>query len=100
MIVVDFNNTNHTIEVIPREYPTGAITLTIENRVTDATTSPAATYVTTAGVMAVSFTYTFVEKYKYIFTLKEGSTVLFIGEFFATTQTPQDYKITNGLYTS
>lgn len=98
MIVIDPNITSHNIKLIPRYYPTGALTFVTYNEATQESGNISVTYVITDGILTLSFTNTFVEDDNYQYQLSEGTEVVSRGKIFVTAQTPQDYKQTNGLY--
>ena len=98
MIVVDPNITSHDIKLIPRYYPTGALTFVTYNEATQVSATIANTYVITDGILTLSFTATFAEDDNFQYQLSEVDEVVSRGKIFATAQTPQDYKLTNGLY--
>tara|TARA_R110000772_G_scaffold36098_4_gene86643 strand:+ start:2976 stop:3281 length:306 start_codon:yes stop_codon:yes gene_type:complete len=91
-------NASHDIDLIPRIYPTGAIVLALYNESTKVTTTPGNTYVIANGVLTVTFTKAFAEGDKYQIKITEGAVVIFRGKLLATAQTPQAYKLTDGLY--
>ena len=92
-------DTSQDIEFIPRVYPTGALTLDIYDETSQVTTAAVAnSYVTTDGIVTISFTFDFTSGYKYQFTIKEGADVIYRGKIQITSQTPQDFKQTDGYY--
>ena len=98
MTVLNPNDATHDIKLIPRYYPTGALTFVTYNEVTQASNTIANTYVIVDGILTLSFTFTFEEDDNIQFQVSEVEEVVYRGKIFATTQTPQDYKQTNGLY--
>ena len=99
MKVIDPTDTSHELKIVPRYFPDDTIVVTLKNEVTKTEYTPTPTYRILNGFMYVSFTYTFTNKDKYEIKITEGTSVVYRGKIHATTQTPQDYKITNGLYT-
>ena len=99
MKVVDFNVTSHSITLVPRFYTDNAISISLYDEATQITTSTANAHTTANGIMTYPFTHTFLENDKYQFKLLDGTTVVYRGKLIATDQVPQDYKLTNGLYT-
>ena len=99
MKVVDFNDSNHTLKLIPRFYTVNSIDISLYNESTKVTTTTTNAYTITNGMMTYGFTHTFLDNDKYQFKLLDGATVVYRGKLIATSQTPQDYKLTNGLYT-
>jgi len=98
MIVVDTLETSHTLQLIPRYIPESAISFFAYNETTQESVTIPNTYQIIDGVLKLSFDYTFEEDDKLQFELEEIGEIVFRGKIFATTQTPQDYKLTNGLY--
>ena len=98
MIVVIPTDFTHNIKLIPRYSPTGALTFITYNESTQESATISNTYVIANGVLTLTFDFTFVEDDKLQFEIQESGTVVFRGKMFATTQVPQDYKLTNGLY--
>jgi hypothetical protein len=99
MTVVNPNDASHDIKLIPRYYPTGALTFETFDEATQESLIISNSYVIANGVLTLTFTSTFTEDQNLQFKLSEVAEVVFRGKLFATTQTPQDYKQTNGLYT-
>lgn len=98
MKVVITDNTTHNIDLIPREYPSGAIVFVLKNEVDRVETTVSNTHVIINGILTITFAFSFSENDKYQFKITEGTTVIYRGKLIATDQTPQDYKLTNGLY--
>ena len=98
MKVVLPTDSEHNITLLPRYYTDGEVVLTLYNEVTKVESTPATTQVTVNGIMTITFTFTFADKDKYQFTLHEGLEVLYRGKIVATSQTPQDFKLTDSLY--
>ena len=90
---------NTDMTLIPRFYPDTAVVVSIFNETSQVTTTPANSYVIRNGEMIVSFTQTFVDKDKHqIKIVDSNSKVVFRGKTICTSQEPQDFKLTNGLY--
>ena len=98
MKVVIPTNSEHDIVLVPRYDTDGEVSLTLYNEVTKVESTPAVVQVTTNGKMTITFTFTFADKDKYQFTVKEGNEVVYRGKIVATSQTPQDFKLTDSLY--
>ena len=98
MKVVVTTDGTHNIDLIPREYPTGAVVLELKNEVDSVVTTVANTYVVIDGILTITFAFTFSENDKYQFKITEATTVICRDKLIATIQTPQEYKLTNGLY--
>tara|TARA_R110000803_G_scaffold69058_5_gene131263 strand:+ start:2118 stop:2420 length:303 start_codon:yes stop_codon:yes gene_type:complete len=98
MKIVSPNDANHTIELTPRFYGSTTVVFTLRNETTDVSSTVANTYSYTDGISSLAFTYTFVEADKFQMTITEGTDIVFRGKLLATTQTPQDYSLTDGEY--
>jgi hypothetical protein len=99
MKVVSPNDTAHTITLIPRTYDTQALSLKLYNEATQETHNVTNSYVTTDGVMVYTFNYSdFNEGDKYQILLQSGLKTIYRGKLIATSQEPEDYKLTEGAY--
>lgn len=98
MVVVNPNNTSHTSNIIPREYPTGAITIDLYSEYTKVSTSVVATYTTYGGILTIAFDFTFSENDQYQVKILEGAYIIFRGKLIATAQNTQSYNLTNDKY--
>ena len=106
MKVIDPNDTAHSIIVIPRDYTFSvSINLEIFDETTQVRQVVAITnFATSNGYTTINFTdaqYTNVDFYedgKYQLKVTFGSEVIYRGKMIATSQVPQEYKLTNGLY--
>jgi len=98
MNVVNPNDTTHEIIIIPRIYPTDAIVLNLYNEAKQTNEDVANTYTIMGGKMTVEFDYTFIEGENFQVKITENAEVVYRGKLFATSQTPQDYKLTNNVY--
>ena len=97
-MVIDPNSTTHTLKVIPRFYPSNDITVTLYNESSQEDETLVTTYNVDNNKLVINFTYTFVENDKRQIKIVEGSDVIFRGKLFATSQEPQEYKLTQGVY--
>ena len=98
MTVIDPNITAHDITIIPRFYPVTEVVVSLFNESSQVTATPTATYSIANGFMVVSFTFTFADKDKHQIKITEGTEVVYRGKTITTTQDPQDYKLTDGVY--
>jgi len=98
-MVIDPSNTTHTLSVVPRFYPSTNIVVELYNEATNVTTSPSNTYTITNGKVNITFTFTFLENDRHQLKVTEGTEVVYRGKTLTTSQEPQDFKLTNGLYT-
>ncbi|HKK11862.1 MAG TPA: hypothetical protein VJ945_03465 [Flavobacteriaceae bacterium] len=92
-------DTTHNITLIPRFDTVNALTLSLYNEATKVSTTVSNSYLETDGNLVITFDFTFVEKDKYQIKILDGTDVLYRGKLIATTQEPQDYKLTDGRYT-
>ena len=110
MKVISPDDTTHIIKLIPRFYEIGA---TLILNIQDESTTDKLNQSVTLGTFTVvdryvNITFTDAEystldfyengKYQIRVTDVDTSEILYRGKMIATTQTPQDYKLTNGLY--
>lgn len=98
MNVVNPNDTEHTIKLIPRYYPTEGITLSLFNEATQISENVDNTFTVTDGNLFLTFEYTFTENQKFQIKLNEDDEIVYRGKLFSTTQDPQEYKLTNNVY--
>ena len=99
MKIVDPGDTTHNITLIPRTETVNALTLVLYNEATKVSTTVANTHVLRDGNLIITFDFTFANKDKYQIKISDGSEVIYRGKILATTQIPQDYKLTDGRYT-
>ena len=92
------SNTSQSIVLEPRFYPTSAIVLELYNESTKETLTLVNSYFVVDGVMTVLFDLDTLEGDRFQIKIKEGVNVVYRGKAFATDQSPQDYKLSNGLY--
>jgi len=98
MKVVNPNDTEHTLQLIPRFYPTGEIVLSLYNEFTTISADVDNIYITTDGNLFITFDFEFENNSKYQIKITEADEVVYRGKLMATTQTPQDFKLTNNVY--
>lgn len=98
MKIINFNNTNHTIRLIPRYYPTGLLTINLWNEIKAETTIINGTYILSNGYLDFSFTFVFVNKDRYSFKVMENNNVVYRGKIYSTIEDTQDYKQSTYLY--
>ena len=98
MKIVDPNNTNHIIYIVPRYYTDLATTLNIYNETTKVNEVVTNVCTTLNGVTSVNFDYNFNDKGKYQIKLTDVNGVVYRGKIMATSQDSQDYRMTKDLY--
>jgi len=98
MKVVNPNETEHTIKLIPRFYPTDALVLNLYNEFTTISTDVDNIYIVTDGDLFITFDFDFENNSKYQIKITEADEVVYRGKLIATTQDPQEYKLTNNVY--
>lgn len=120
MKILNPNNTTHTITLQPRFKPTGVFYLYFDNVNSLPTNhslqdgnendflngsgailevTPAEnTYTYVNGVLNITFDLTVKEGNRFALKVEESGIVIYRGNLFCTTQTPQDYKLTKNKY--
>lgn len=106
MKVIDPDNSSHSIVLIPRLYTLDAsLDLEFYDETKRTTESIATTtYSVSNGYLTMNFTdaefstITFYEDGKYQIKISDTSGVVYRGKMIATTQTEQDYKLTDEVY--
>lgn len=99
MKVINPNNTNHSITVIPRFDNYGVLTLNLYNEATADSTDVVITSVDNDGYLELDFTYDFTENDKYqIKLIDSNNEIVYRGKLLATTQETQEYQLTKDLF--
>ena len=98
MAVIDPNNFVHTLNVIPRYYPSNPLVISLYNEASQETFTPSNSYNITDGKLNITFTFTFVDKDRHQVKITESDNVVYRGKLLTTTQDPQEFKQTDGLY--
>ncbi len=98
MNVVNPNDTTHIINFIPRYYPSDDLVFSLYDETTQISEVVDNIYLTTNGITSLTFDYTFTENQKFQIKITDEIGVVFRGKLIATSQDPQDFKLTNGLY--
>ena len=107
MKIINTNSATYTIDLIPRSNFTSS---TLDFELYDETTRVAETLSSSVfyfidGILTWEFvpadfsTITFTENETYQLKISDNGDVLYRGKVLVTTQTPQDFKLTDGLYT-
>ncbi len=99
MNVVIPANATHVIKLTPRYTSTSTVVLSLYNEEDRVSTIVANTFTYLNGIFTLTFDFTFAEDDKYQIKITDTNGVVYRGKVFATSQTPQDYKASNGLYT-
>ncbi len=98
MTVVNPNDTNHAIKIVPRFYPSDELSIVLRDEFTDIEYTPTTTYISEKRLTVLMFEHTFKESDSYQVTVKEGRDIIYRGILFATTQNTQDFKLTKDKY--
>lgn len=99
MIVLNPENTNHTITIVPRYYPESAsLTCKLYNEATKVETSQSVSQTVSNGNLSFGLTFTFSESDKYQIAIYDANEVVFRGKIFATEQESQTFKLTQDKY--
>ena len=96
MIVIDPNDTEHNIVITPRYYNANANTFTITDEDNRAETVLSNVKAISGGQATYTVTLSTSEGKSYSIKVEDGSTVVWRGKMFVTSQTTQNYKI-NGV---
>ena len=98
MTVINPNNTTHTLNVVPRYYPSNDLVISLYNESSKVTSTPVNTYNINDGKLSITFTFTFVDKDRHQVKITDAYNVVYRGKLLTTTQDPQKFKQTEGLY--
>ena len=99
-MIVDYNNTTHTLKIVPRYNTCNILTLTIKDSVLGTSTDITPTYRYMNGKLSFTFDYTFTDESRYQVYITDTSTeeIVYRGEFISTTQDTQKYQLTKDKY--
>ncbi len=98
MNVVNPNDTAHTIFIIPRYYNVAELVLNLYNEATKLSEDVDFEYSITDGKMTIGFDFTFLENDRFRVKISQVDEIVYRGKLFATSQLPQEYKLTNNVY--
>jgi len=98
MIVVNPSDETHIVKIIPRFYPSTTIVLSLFNETLQTSVNVTNTYEIVDGILSITFDYDFVEGSNFQVKITENGNIVYRGKLFATSQTPQDYKLTANAY--
>jgi len=103
MIIVNPDNTNHTISVVPRFDVTpgsGELTMVLTDSYKNTSDTLVNTFDVSRGKLIITFDYTFRSEGRYdiAVTYLNTSEVLYRGAAIATNQDTQEYKLTNNKF--
>ena len=100
MNVVLPSDETHTILIIPRYYPASSVVLSLFNEAKQTDFTVSNIYALTNGKMNVTFDFEFLENDKFKVKITDSEGVVYRGKLIATSQEPEQYKLTNNLYYS
>lgn len=99
MVVVNPNNSTHTIKLIGRYNPVNPLAIDLYDEDKRVTSVLSCSYDIIDGYLLIAFDYDFNDNQKAKITVLEGDIVVFRGKLIAITQDAQDYDPTDGIYT-
>ena len=86
--------TSQNIVIIPRSHPS-SVTLTLTDDSTGTSATPVVTVANADGFMTLSGTFSLTDKRFYTIEVKDGSTLIYRGRVFVTSQTDYDKYTTS-----
>lgn len=93
MKVLNPNNANHSLKLIPRFTPNVNMVFELKNETTKVVEILNILYIFDNGILTINFNYSFVNKSNFQIKLTQNNEVLFRGKLFITDQTNlQDYE--------
>ena len=98
MKILNPNNTTHIITLQPRFKPTASLVLSAVKETSKDVLNLNNTYTYINGVLTITFDLTAIEGNRFSLKVEESGIVIYKGNLFCTTQTPQDYKLTKNKY--
>lgn len=99
MNVVNPDNPQHTLTIIPRFYPAGDVQLLVYNETTKEEVEHTLTPTVADGYMTLVFTQDLADGYYFRVTLKSNNEIVYRGKMFCTaSDNLQDFKLTKNYY--
>lgn len=99
MIVLNPENTEHTITIVPRFYPEDeTLSCKLYNEATKVETQQDISQTVSNGNLSFGLTFTFSEFDKYQIAIYDANEIVFRGKIFATEQETQTFKLTKDKY--
>lgn len=98
MKIVNQNNTNHSIKIVPRFYPNDILNIHLFNESIGETFIENCTYTINDGFLLINFDFDFANKDRFSFKIVENNKVVYRGKIFSTIEDVQNYKQTTDLY--
>ena len=98
MKIVDYQNTSHTIRLVPRYYPTDTLSIHLHNESNGQTFVGSCTFAYLDGYLDISFDFVFTSKDRFSFKIIENNNVVYRGKIFSTIEDTQNYKQSTNLY--
>lgn len=98
MKIINYQNVNHTIKLVPRFVPTDVLSVHLYNESLNDTTIVNCTYTYLDGYLFVSFDFDFLDDDRFSFKIMENNSVVYRGKIFSTIEDTQNYKQTTDLY--
>ena len=93
MNVISPLDTSHTITIVPRFEPVGTLVFTLKDTDRDENTDLPNVYLYSDGKLSINFDLDTTEDYNYKIKVSDDTRVIYRGSIFATSQTPQNYKM-------
>jgi hypothetical protein len=96
MIVVNPNETQHTISVVPRYFPENTTDVIIVDGFNSSSNSVTNSHTKSEGKLLITFSFDFISEGRYDVKIVDETTneIVYRGQLIATTQVTQDYKLT------
>lgn len=98
MKVVNPNNSNHSIVLIPRLYAYTSLQMELYNEFTQAKEIITITHSLVDGLLTINFTKAFQEGQTFQIKVTDNAEVVYRGKLLATSQDTQTFKASKDLY--
>lgn len=98
MKIVNYNNTNHQIKIVPRYYPIDTLEIHLHNESENINNIVPCTYSILDGYVIINFDFDFIDKDRFSFKIMENTNVVYMGMIFSTIEETQNYKQSNYIY--
>jgi len=98
MKIVNPNNSNHSIVLIPRQYAYSSLQMELYNEFTQVKEIVAITHLLEDGLLTINFSKSFQEGQTFQIKITDNNEVAYRGKLLATSQDTQTFKASKDLY--
>ena len=100
MNIANPSDTTHTLQIVPRFYPSGAVAMELKNEETKQVTNYTITPVISGGYMYAGFDQVFKDNATYQVKIEADGEIVYRGKLFVTNQSldTQHYSISKDIF--